>query len=492
MSMKTLLLFLALSISSAKLFGSELVIGPVTLISPELAQSLKNAYVSIKDEKIIRVSSTKPKIGQGVKFVEAKDRYLIPGLMDSHVHLSQMPGIPRNYQQSGKHIKLREHFLKQQPLSYLYFGVTQLLDPTQSQHGVKAFNQTAIKPDLFNCGAVPLLGGYPSVFGGTERALKNYEFLLIDPQQAPELPGNVDVKQFTPEVQIRRIKEQGASCVKLFLEDGFGIASHWPLLTKNWLDRIVEQARKHNLKVLAHANAIDMQQIALDAGVDVLTHGMWHWNQYNQSGPIPEVVQKSLDRIADAGVVYQPTFNVMDGLYEIMQNTHLPESRYKHVVHPAVLEWYNTQEAKWFRNQLIEDYQGLSVDEIQQSQRLTISRGERSFSYLVEQKHPMVLASDTPSSPVYTAQPGLSTYKELQHMFKAGLPLKQVLAAATINNAKAFGIDHLYGTVEPGKVANLLLLKHNPLESIKAYDSIETLVLRGKLLDRDVLSASQN
>ncbi len=102
----------------------------------------------------------------------------------------------------------------------------------------------------------------------------------------------------------------------------------------------------------------------------------------------------------------------------------------------------------------------------------------------------MVLASDTPSSPTFAAQPGLSTYQELQHMAKIGIALKDILAAATINNAKAFGLDSLYGTVEPGKKANLLLLSRNPLKTITAYDHINYVIINGKAITREKLKVN--
>ena len=62
------------------------------------------------------------------------------------------------------------------------------------------------------------------------------------------------------------------------------------------------------------------------------------------------------------------------------------------------------------------------------------------------------------------------------------------MAAATINNAKQFNINSDYGTVETGKIANLLLLKENPLSNIEAWNSIETIILHGEPIQREYLS----
>ncbi len=72
----------------------------------------------------------------------------------------------------------------------------------------------------------------------------------------------------------------------------------------------------------------------------------------------------------------------------------------------------------------------------------------------------------------------------MKAMVNAGLSLTEVLDAATINNAKKFKIENNYGTVEVGKMANLLLLKNNPLGSIESWNSIDTVFLHGKPISR--------
>jgi imidazolonepropionase-like amidohydrolase len=63
------------------------------------------------------------------------------------------------------------------------------------------------------------------------------------------------------------------------------------------------------------------------------------------------------------------------------------------------------------------------------------------------------------------------------------------LEGATIEAARAFHLDSLYGTIEPGKVANLLLLRANPLQTVEACDAIDLVVVRGKVVDRSILAA---
>jgi imidazolonepropionase-like amidohydrolase len=74
-------------------------------------------------------------------------------------------------------------------------------------------------------------------------------------------------------------------------------------------------------------------------------------------------------------------------------------------------------------------------------------------------------------------------------MARAGIPLSAIFAAATVNNARQFRLEKDYGTVEKGKIANLLLLDANPLASVEAWTRIDKVILRGEPIERESLAA---
>jgi len=83
--------------------------------------------------------------------------------------------------------------------------------------------------------------------------------------------------------------------------------------------------------------------------------------------------------------------------------------------------------------------------------------------------------------------PGLNGRLELQNWADAGTPLSLILRSATLDNATALGLSYELGSIEVGKRADLLLLKDNPLVTVSAYDSIETIFLNGKPIVREGL-----
>ena len=85
--------------------------------------------------------------------------------------------------------------------------------------------------------------------------------------------------------------------------------------------------------------------------------------------------------------------------------------------------------------------------------------------------------------------PGLNGYLEMRRWIDAGVTPRRLFVAATIANARAFGLERELGTIEPGKRANLLLLARDPLKSVEAWDSIETVIVGGRAVARAELSA---
>ena len=85
--------------------------------------------------------------------------------------------------------------------------------------------------------------------------------------------------------------------------------------------------------------------------------------------------------------------------------------------------------------------------------------------------------------------PGWSLHEELENLVKAGLTPLDALRMATINAARWRGVESTEGTVEKGKVADLVLLRSNPLEAISHTREIESVFAGGKYYSRSDLDA---
>jgi imidazolonepropionase-like amidohydrolase len=83
--------------------------------------------------------------------------------------------------------------------------------------------------------------------------------------------------------------------------------------------------------------------------------------------------------------------------------------------------------------------------------------------------------------------PGRSLIRELELLNRSGLSPYEAIRTATVNPAKSLGRDREFGTLAPSRRADLLLLDHNPLESLSALDRPAGVMVRGRWLPRDRL-----
>ncbi|MBU0826165.1 MAG: amidohydrolase family protein [Alphaproteobacteria bacterium] len=78
---------------------------------------------------------------------------------------------------------------------------------------------------------------------------------------------------------------------------------------------------------------------------------------------------------------------------------------------------------------------------------------------------------------------GIAMHWEMRLLAEAGMPIMRVLRGATINPARSFGYDHALGSLEPGKLADLIVLDKNPLDAIGNTDSVKYTMINGRMFD---------
>jgi imidazolonepropionase-like amidohydrolase len=473
--------------------GAELLIEQVSVVSPQHPTAQPKRNVLIRDGRIVTVTQQPINAAGGAVRIDGRGKFLTPGLMDSHVHVGDVPGLPMGEPDPVLNA-LREAHTRQQPRSYLYYGVTQLLDLASMPERMDAFDAQPQHPDLFRCAAAVVLDGYPSLFidaSVRHRIMPDYIYEPANAAKHP-LPKGADAAQHTPEAIVDRLAASGARCIKIFIEDGFAEGTGWPIMSTETLQRVRAATRKRGLPLLAHANAIDMQRIAIATQVDVIAHGLWNWNEHSADEGVTPAIAAHLREIHAKKIGYQPTLRVIAALADLFREDTLKDPAYAKVVPAPLLQWYATPPGQWFKEEMRKGMGGVPDMKAMHIYMQISSRGMRAAKYLHDLGHPLLLGSDTPSAPTFGSQPGYDTYREMRMMAQSGIPLPVIFRAATINNARQFGLDKDYGTVEPGKVANLLLLTANPLETMRAWTSIDRIILRGDVIKRESLAAPRD
>jgi imidazolonepropionase-like amidohydrolase len=476
------------------LSAAELVIEHVSVVSPERKAPLRDAVVQVRDG---RITSIKHAVGQVAQSnsdavrIDGTGMFLSPGLIDSHVHLNEIPGMTGP--QEAEHPDIAAAARRQMPRSYLLYGFTTLIDLVSTPQGVANWkNSSDAVPDTYFCGGAAIMDGYSMNYDPKPQRYHDFPYMLMEPDM--QAPDGIDSSMHTPQAVVSRMKADGAICVKTFYEQGFGGVHDLPLPKLETIRQVVKAAHEVGMPVLMHANADYAQTFALDAGVDIIAHGLWNWNsEHSSSTQITPDIQKILDRVVAGNVGWQPTIQVLYGLRDLFTDSYLADPELERVVPRSLIDWYRSPEGQWFRALIMQD-EKLSADDPELrnifSLRLPIERVRHATGYLAAHQARILFGTDPPSAPSYGNLPGLNAQKEMHQLIDAGETPAQIFRSATLVNAQAMKLDRDIGTVQIGKRANLLLLRQDPTQTIEAYSHIAKVILNGRVLDPSELAAN--
>lgn len=464
----------------------------ITLVSPERETPLARAHVIVREGRIASVGTASPRAGAAdVTVVAGAGKYLAPGLIDGHVHLAGVPGMMPEHE--AREPALVEAYYRQMPRSYLYFGITAVVDlNVVDRIPLDRLRRSDIAPAVVDCGAaLPLANGYPMNFLPPAMRFDIFSNFLDDPRQRGAIPPRFAPEEHSPEATVARVAASGGRCVKSFYEPGFGPhAGQLPVPTPEMIRGVREAARQRGLPLLLHANSVRAYRFAIDVPPDVIVHGLWNWGEDDDAGPEPtDRVKQVLADTRQRGIAMMPTLRVAAGLRELFDPAFLDDPQLPRVLPAELLDWYRRDEGQWFARETGRGFP--SAERARDIFEGLHVRAERAAAAFARDGGRILFGSDTPSAPTYANPPGYNSYLELRSLERAGLSPRQLLAAATIENARQFGLTADYGTIEPGKVASLLVLSSDPLASTAAFDAIDTVIVRGRVVARPTLAASR-
>ncbi|HXY52844.1 MAG TPA: amidohydrolase family protein [Terriglobales bacterium] len=464
------------------------VIEDVTLISPERAVPLRHATVVIRDGKIA-VVGTRVVAGPHARRIDGRNRFLIPGLIDSHVHVGASAALDDDA--IDAHPDLWAAYRAQVPPAYLAFGFTTVVDLDLKQSDQTWFTSTPLHPHLYSCGrGIKVAGGY-GVFQVPPPGSPKFPNLVYEPQEDKSWPQSLNASDYTPERAVARAADAGAICVKAFVETGFGLF-HWPYLHEETLHEIRRAATLRHLTLLVHANALESWQEALGAHADVIAHGLWIWPGDMTSAAPPKQVGDVIAAVAREQIHVQPTMQAVAGERAFYDTGLLDDPRLTMALPRSVIGYLRSPEGEKARKALLERYQKILPGRpFPSTLAVFIERTRATFNIMLRDQVPLVFGSDTPAADGFGNPPGLNGRLEMQNWADSGAPLSLLLRAATIDNASALGLAAEVGSIEVGKRADMVLLKENPLASVAAYDSIEAVFLDGQPIPRETLRGQQ-
>jgi hypothetical protein len=391
------------------------------------------------------------------------------------------------------HPELLRAYRSQLPRSYLAFGFTTLVDLDLRPETLTWFNASPNHPNFCSCGrGVRIVGGYMALKPPKNAAAANAANIVYEPN-TKDWPPDLDSNDYTPARAVVRATDAGAICLKTFIEPGFGGAARWPTPRLETLAALRDEAKRHGLIFVVHANALESWRAALNAQADVIAHGIWQWPGDRMSTTPPAEVREVIRDAARAGVGVQPTMRAVYGDLSIFDKSLLNDPRVGEALPRSIISYLQGEDGKKAQKAIADEYRQaiahlLGSDSVDPAKAMAVApdRAAATLRLMQAAGVRLLFGTDTPSNEGIGNPPGLNGRLEIGHWSDAGIATAQILRAATLDNAKAFGLADR-GTIEVGQRADLLLLRKSPLRTIDAYDSIETVIVNGNPIPRTAL-----
>ncbi len=425
--------------SHAPLSGqASLLFENVTLIDGTGRPAVPNAWVLVEGDRITRVAVREIEAPRDSRRIDGSGKFLIPGLMDMHIHLSGGRG--RGGPDEGAGIRALHGFL--------YSGFTSVFDAGNNPDyifGLRTRERAGqmVAPRIFATGGVVTApGGHGGGAGAT----------LVD-----EWPGAMQL--------LDAHIEREPDLVKLtFDEHGWGTRPLIPLLDPGLMAEIGRYFNEHGIRTTVHISHEFRARQAIEAGINTLAHPIIQ-------GPVSDGF---VSLMAATKVPMVSTLTIGEGYSRLVEHPEfLDRPIYQAVYEPDVLEQLRTTVRDAYAARTWTTWMKVMTPVAQENLRLIVEAGGV-----------IVLGSDQSTGP--------ASHRELELMVEGGIPALEAIRIGTLNAAIFMGRERELGSIEEGKLADLVLLSADPLEDISHTQDIDLVIKGGKIVDRSALDLPVN
>jgi imidazolonepropionase-like amidohydrolase len=385
--------------------------------------------ILVDNGRIVSVTDGLTRVEPGVAVIDLSDKTVLPGLIDSHVHLqSDRGGEQALLADVRDDTPLHAFEAQMNGMKTLRAGFTTVRN-LGDDGGMTLSLREAIKrgwvqgPRIIDAAqSISTTGGHMDGRGALN------DDLVAKWQPSPE---NLCDSVETCRKVVRRQIDRGADVIK-FATTG-GVNSGTGLATRMYDDEakaLVDTAHAYGRKVAVHAHGADGIKLALRAGADSIEHGT----------VMDDEIIRTMKR---QGTYYVPTLSTVNGYLERLAkdpNAYTPEVKKQ-------IDW-----------------------------RIGITGQSLAKAYPAGVK--IAFGTDA----------GVSKHgrnaDEFELMVKFGMPPVEALKAATVNAADLLGVSAEAGTIEPGKSADIIAVSGDPLSDVTVLKKVEFVMARGEVIVR--------
>ena len=446
MMAKSLFLCLILMLSLNEFVNGQerydLAIENITVIDGTGAQPKLDQTVLIKNGNIAKVSPSKNLEFEAEQKIEGRGKYLIPGLIDGHAHPAP----------------IEETFPQ-----FIQFGVTSIMVPGCSictdeyfaKMRAMANDHRNPSPRVFHTSQhFSMEGRHPQKTYPTPNWQHRKTIFFLD--DIDSIPGYVE-----------QVAQKPIIGIKVTIEDGPG-PPIVPRIPQSYLNEIIREAGKHNLEGFAHISDNAEWAMADSAGFQNYIHFVAVDVDFERD---KKLVQNLLDR----DVSWVTTL--------MLDKSFLYPLRPEWYQSPYIQNYYDTQKVKEWTSPARKERVDRYIDILKADYGVENPTLENVSGPLAEDLKQLYdlgvnicLGTDTSNDFIF---PGYSLHEEMQLMVMGANKPVDIIRMATLNNAKMLHVDHELGSIEEGKMADLIILNENPLEDIQNTLKIHSVYKNG-------------
>ncbi len=286
--------------------------------------------------------------------------------------------------------------------------------------------------------------------------------------------------------------EEGKKAIREYAQEGYQQIKLYSSIKPEWVKPLIDEARKHHLRVAGHIPAFMTAAQAINAGYNEVTHmNMLVLNFFGDTVDTRSPLRFSLpaqkaatldlhgapmvqfvELMKNKKITVDPTLGVFEDLF--LSRDKEISANFKNIVDHFPLQWQRRIKA------------GGGGVPVPEGMDQTYRQSFQAFLNITK----MVYDKGIRIVPGTDGLPGFSLHRELELYVLAGIPANKVLQLATWGPANYTGKAKEFGSIEKGKKADFILVEGNPVENISSIRKVRWVMTQGKIYDPSKLYSS--